>query len=374
MKPKRLLLGLAASVTSLLVTLSLLEVGVRVYSASTTSQSPNLPPLHVTVESPVLYSLNPDHPEINSLGMRDDEVAVSKPEGTFRVLVLGDSVAYGDGVARKMAFPDKLEGLLKTNLESVEVINSSVMGYTAYNELQYYLTKGRAFKPDLVLVAFCLNDVVNPRLHWDYTQDRIVDVPPESIPNLDYDRTHAQPLLRRRQEEQARRSRHLLRQHSKLYQFVERLVRRRFPRNLEHFPDIRARIPTHITGEDTLSLEVLLDETSSESRWLRSIYDELHAAVRLERSKLAIVFFPLAYQLDVAYPHVPQDQVMKYCNRRSIPCLDLLPTFRPHPKEQLFLLRRSGYDDIWHLTERGHALAAEAVLHFLQERALLDQK
>jgi hypothetical protein len=63
---------------------------------------------------------------------------------------------------------------------------------------------------------------------------------------------------------------------------------------------------------------------------------------------------------------------MNYCNSRSIPCLDLLATLRAHPREQMFLLQRSGYDDIWHLTEQGHALAAETTLRFLQERGLLD--
>ena len=371
-KSKKLILGLVASAASVLVTLALLEAGIRVYSLATASPDAGLPPLHVTVKSPVLFSLNPAHPEVNSLGMRDDEVSVSKPQGVFRILVLGDSIAYGDGVDRKMAFPDQLEGLLRTRLHSAEVVNTAVMGYTAYNEQQYYLTKGKAFEPDLVLVAFCFNDVANPRLHWDYTE-RLVDVPPQAIPNQDYDRTHAQPLLHRRQEIQARRSRNILRR-SRLYQFLERAVWRQFPGSHEGLPDFRAEIPTHLTGEDTLSIQVLLDETSAESRWLRSIYEELDAAVRKDGSRLAIVFFPLAYQLDPAYPYVPQNQLMEYCARQSIPCLDLLPAFRAHPKERMFLLQRSEYDDIWHLTEQGHALAAQAILRFLQEKALLEPR
>jgi lysophospholipase L1-like esterase len=296
MKAKRLLLGSMASVISILGTLALLEIGVRVYSASTASPAPRLPPLHVPVDSPVIYAPNPEHPEINSLAMRDDEIQVAKPEGTFRVLILGDSIAYGDGVARRLAFPDRLEALLRKTRPSAEVINSAVMGYTAYNELQYFLTRGKTFQADLVLVAFCLNDVANPRLHWDYTQERIGEVPPEAIPNHEYDRTHAIPLLRRRQEEEERKRRQFLRQHSRLYQLLERKVRLLRPGKPDGMPDVRAKVQTHITGEDTLSIEVLLDENSPESQWLRSMYDQLLSAVQHERSRLAIVLFPLAYR------------------------------------------------------------------------------
>ena len=373
MKAKRLLLGAVVSLLSILLTLALLEIGVRVYSASTASPGTTPHPLHVRVDSPLLYSLNPAHPEVNSLGMRDDEVEVAKPPGTFRVLVLGDSVAYGDGVPRRSAFPDRLEALLRATRPSAEVLNTAALGYTPYNELQYFLTRGRTLQPDLVLVAFCLNDVANPRLHWNYTQDHIVEIPPEAIPNPEYDRTHAIPVLRRRQEAEQRRRWQFLRQHSRLFRLIESKVSRLRPAQTDDLPDLNAKVPTHITGEDTLSIEVLVDETSSESQWLRSMYDQLLAAVQHERSRLAIVFFPVAYQLDPAYPYVPQTQLMNYCNSRAIPCLDLLPALRAHPREEIFLLRRSGYDDIWHLTEQGHVLVADMTLRFLQERRLLDE-
>jgi hypothetical protein len=268
-----------------------------------------------------------------------------------------------------MGFPDQLETLIKRTRPSVEVLNTGVLGYTAYNELQYYLTKGRTFQPDVVLVAFCLNDIANPRLHWDYTEERLGDIPAKAIPNSEYDRVHAIPLLRRRQEEQARKSRQLFRR-SRLYQLVDQSIRKLWGDRPEHLPDENAKIPTHVTGEDTLSIEVLIDEHSPESQWLRSTYDELDAAVRGDGARLAIVMFPLAYQMDPAYPHVPQQQLMDYCRHRSIPCLDLLPALRAHPRSQMFLLERY---DIWHLTEKGHAVAAETISRFLLDSGLLDQ-
>ena len=138
-----------------------------------------------------------------------------------------------------------------------------------------------------------------------------------------------------------------------------------------NFADTGARIPTYITGEDTLSIEVLLDRNSPEWRWLASIYDRLHDTVSAERAKLAIAIFPLAYQLNEGYPFFPQKQLASYCRENSIPCLDLLPAFRKQSKEDIFVLDKEGRDDIWHLTDSGHKLSAEEIRRFLQEQELL---
>src|SRR5688572_12580659 len=152
----RLCVSLTASVLSVLV----LEIALRVYDSATAHfASPALQqppvPLHVLKDSPVLYGLNPEHPDISSQGLRDDEAVVPKPAGMRRILVIGDSVAYGSSVPRADAFPNRLERLLRQPSRSVEVINAGVMGYTPYNELQYYLHGGKDFGADLVIVAFC---------------------------------------------------------------------------------------------------------------------------------------------------------------------------------------------------------------------------
>ncbi|MFN2481836.1 MAG: SGNH/GDSL hydrolase family protein [Pyrinomonadaceae bacterium] len=364
----------------MVLSLVFFEVALRGYDAArkflapdTAAQSPPVP-LHLANDSPVLYALNPEHPDISSQGLRDDEAIIPKSAGTFRILVLGDSVAYGSSVPRGDTFSNRLERRLREQAGAVEVINAGVMGYTPYNELQYYLSGGKEFGADLVVIAFCMNDVANPRLHWGDAPG--VKIPPEAIPNQEYDREHVLPRVRELEEEKARPqspgagAARLLR-HSRLYRALGPSVERVLRGKPKNFADTGARVPTYITGEDTLGIEVLLDRNTPEWRWLASIYDRLNEAVRGNGATMVIAVFPLVYQLDEGYPFFPQERISEYCRERSIPCLDLLPVFKSQRKEDIFVLDKEGHDDIWHLTDAGHALSAEEIQKFLREQGLL---
>ena len=362
----KLFLSLVATLLSLVV----LEVALRGYRVvQKFSGDPSTSaPLHILVDAPYLYGLNPEHPEINPQGLRDDEVSVPKPRGVLRILVLGDSIAYGGGTSPDKTFANRLEARFRNQLGSVEVVNSGVSGYTAYNELHYYLTKGRELQPDIVVLAFCMNDVVNPRLHWDYTQEEIINIPREAIPNHTYDQNHVLPKLQEQKKTQYGSRRSLL-GYSELYDTLESRLRWLLERTTGNEA---ARPPTHVTGEDSLSIEVLLDHNSHEWQWLTSIYDELHNAVKSDQATLVIAVFPLAYQLDENYPFLPQENIDRYCKQNSIHCIDLLQPFRLHRRENIFLSTHSGfYDDIWHLSEYGHDLSAAEISTFLKRHDLL---
>jgi lysophospholipase L1-like esterase len=95
----------------------------------------------------------------NSLGFRDREHPRRKPAGTYRILVLGDSIAAGHRVPRtEDVFPARLETLLRRRGLPAEVLNFAVSGYNTEQEVETLRDKGLAFEPDLVLLAYCLND------------------------------------------------------------------------------------------------------------------------------------------------------------------------------------------------------------------------
>ncbi len=95
--------------------------------------------------------------KINSQGVRDREHRFEKP-GRFRILALGDSFTWGFGVEQNERFTDKLQSLVG---EPIEVINAGVTGWGTDQELLYWTQEGYRYHPDLVLVAFGTEDIIN---------------------------------------------------------------------------------------------------------------------------------------------------------------------------------------------------------------------
>ena len=104
------------------------------------------------------------HPriDINHLGLRDRNIALRKPSGRHRILVVGDSVVFGSGLNAGERFSDLLASALA---DQAEVINAGVPGWGNDQELLYYETFLRRLQPDVVVLTFTgNNDVVNNAL------------------------------------------------------------------------------------------------------------------------------------------------------------------------------------------------------------------
>ncbi|HEC24064.1 MAG TPA: hypothetical protein ENI95_14210 [Chloroflexi bacterium] len=101
---------------------------------------------------------------INSLGLRDDEHTYQKPEGVFRILILGDSLMAALQVPMEDSLPALLEERLNTDPRTAlsgyrfEVINGAVNGYSTLDEYLFLREEGYRYEPDLVLYAFANND------------------------------------------------------------------------------------------------------------------------------------------------------------------------------------------------------------------------
>ena len=85
--------------------------------------------------------------KINSHGLRGPEIAYDKPAGTSRIVLLGDSHAFGFGVPESYHFASLLEGYLP----GVQVVNLGVNGYGIAQELLYLTREGFKYHPDLVI-------------------------------------------------------------------------------------------------------------------------------------------------------------------------------------------------------------------------------
>jgi hypothetical protein len=69
---------------------------------------------------------------VNSLGFMDKERDFIKPPNTFRIVLIGDSVAQGQGVPRQARFSNLIENQLNAQYPSRghEVINLAISGYS----------------------------------------------------------------------------------------------------------------------------------------------------------------------------------------------------------------------------------------------------
>lgn len=109
--------------------------------------------------------LDPNSPathRINSTGFRDNEFNKQKAPNEFRIITMGDSCTFGDGVADWETFANVLEKNLTSAISDrkVTVINAGVPGYTTYQLLTYLEDDILSLKPDVVTVYVGLNDNV----------------------------------------------------------------------------------------------------------------------------------------------------------------------------------------------------------------------
>jgi hypothetical protein len=91
---------------------------------------------------------------LNAHGYRGRELRPRRPAGSRRVLVIGDSIAFGLGVADDETFAHLLDA--RTN--GFEVANLGVMGYGPEQELLVLLNEGLPQLPDVVVLAVCLGN------------------------------------------------------------------------------------------------------------------------------------------------------------------------------------------------------------------------
>jgi len=93
--------------------------------------------------------------------MRD--YAPSKPVGTFRILGLGDSLMFGQGVNNSDVYTVKMEQQLSGRLKHpVEFINMAVPGYNTAIEVAMLAARGLNYHPDLIILHWCENDMGLP--------------------------------------------------------------------------------------------------------------------------------------------------------------------------------------------------------------------
>ena len=297
---------------------------------------------------PWLYSLVPDarirlpgsppiQCEINSDGYRGPLAPLAKDPKTSRVLVIGDSVAFGYGVADQDSFPRQLENLGKHR----EVLNFGVGGYNPYNEAAVLEGKAMRYAPDIVLAQFCINDLNNPSSHFDaQTRSQLGPLPDAAFPDPAERRAPASAPTCWMQPCDC--SRVCVAARSRLQSW------------------------RHPSSADSLDLAALKPRElppGASRRWLGDLYAGMAQTATAGDARFAVVVFPYRDQIEGQASARVQRQLQDLGKQRGFEVIDLLPAFKAAgDPDSLFL-------DAWHPTPAGHAIAARTIEEQLQSRA-----
>jgi lysophospholipase L1-like esterase len=165
------------SIVSVALVLAIAELGLRLLGLGNPYESE--PDAYVRVPDPdVLFAPRPGFDgfsegtrvRINALGLRDAERPTPKPADTARLLVLGDSVAFGFGVLAEESFPARLEAGLGRLADGrrYEVVNAGVVGYNTIQERARLEQVGLRLQPDVVILTFVVNDLLDTFSIFDH--------------------------------------------------------------------------------------------------------------------------------------------------------------------------------------------------------------
>jgi lysophospholipase L1-like esterase len=115
----------------------------------------------------------------NELGMRDRSYSVSKPKGTLRIAMAGDSIGVALGVSEGLGFEPALECWLddqsrRRGGSRVELLNFSVPGRSPGQRWDHFQKIGWPMNPDIVIFEATAADI-----GWD--AQRLADLLPRGI-------------------------------------------------------------------------------------------------------------------------------------------------------------------------------------------------
>ncbi|GAB4145903.1 MAG: hypothetical protein Tsb009_18270 [Planctomycetaceae bacterium] len=334
----------------------------------------------------------------NSLGFRGPDIPFEKPQGTRRIVVLGDSFVSGVGVADEDVFTQKLQNLFEKQSSKTEIINLGRTGSSTIREYDLYRKYGRKYQPDVVILVFFLgNDLAE--INEEMTAEELANWKPSgflrSTAYTLYPNLYLELAMRKKPAEPKSRTQ------SELVKLVESEARRRGLDTNWAVKRLR-KIPKSVrtaTCDGTFPLVRLMHACLDPTRYERSLSpndDEFNKswprvthhlnllleAVREDGAVLRILALPESVQVDdaaVAFNRklgfVVRDEwrtgtcrteraLHSWARKHQIGYLNLTDIFRGSP-ESIY--------HIWdsHLNAKGHELTAKELFNWLQKSKFL---
>lgn len=257
----------------------------------------------------------------NSKGIRGKkEYTYEKPDDTLRILFLGDSFAFGEGVSDHETIAYQLED----RFANLEIINLGVHGYGHDQMLLYLQEEGVKYHPDIIMLGFIGSDMKRNRMKFrDYAKPyfaigannqlelRNVPVPPP-------DEFLASEIYR-----------------PKFF--------------------------------DVLSLLWLKIENRMGRLWEKEVritdalLDEIVAVSKEHGAEPFFVYMPYGFETYTTEPSRLEAYLTAYCEQRQVRMMNLRPAFLEKAESGVDVGR------VFHWNEHGHAIAARGIGDYLEE-------
>ncbi|MCK6554769.1 GDSL-type esterase/lipase family protein [Candidatus Binatia bacterium] len=270
-------------------------------------------------------------------GLRTPAFGPKQP-GETRILVLGDSEVYGQGVDDAALFTAQLERRLNAGsgarpAQKFTIINAGVRAYATDQELAFLEKTGFGFRPDLVVLCVYVNDFEVTQIAEVYRRGSEIN---GGAPYLFDVKRPAGPEARL------------------LWSGIQ-LLRR--SRTLMTAHDVIAARSASDGYEMRLVAGTVDDDIRRRSAQFEEQLRRFRRLLDAHRTAGVVVIIPVPEQ--IRRPELPpryQDLVAAAAERAGLPAIDLLPAFRTRFPGRAPILP---YDP--HYDASGHALIAEVL-------------
>lgn len=269
------------------------------------------------------------HENYSSMGLsiRDYEYPLEKTTGTYRIIGLGDSFAWGWGVPdnRRTTFK-YLECWLNADGmgKRYEVINCAQPAKSVSYYESFVKEYAEKLNPDMFLILYNLNDSYLP---------------------------HASMVVDDRTERLMREQKDPLSDISRLYRFVKKRI-------------VKKRVHDYTVGH----IKDGYFGPEKEKKWgiAQENLKEIQRICRLQGIELVVAVFPLLFQLEGKYPFREEvEEIERFLKSSQIKSIDLLPSFIG---KKTSLLWSRPTDS--HPNRVAHRIAAETIFRYLKQNVL----
>ena len=289
------------------------------------------------------------HTRFNSMGLRDREYTREKPDDTFRILVLGDSITEALQVEDHEVYTEVLEASLNSppSATRYEVINAGVSGYGTGDQLKLYAYLGESLEPNLVIVQMSLINDLSENLfcRWYRVEEgeilRLADI---------------RPGFRVRLGEFLGRHFHS----AQIFRHFLHLYTGKGSERLEG-------IASHKKKYHALLYDHIGSEGDFDEDWevTFTYLEELHRRVSESDARFLLLIRPLDPDVEgTRTSQYPRNHVLTFCENKGIDLLDLTQIFAEKSRGDIRQIR---FEVDSHWIPQGHAWAAEALFEHFAE-------